>query len=99
MRHPEVTVMDAVYAVVLLESSVEGGSWDVISWNFFPTLFFVSHNVILHLPFIIWQIKLFLNSYLQLLLFLLGWNRTTKCGSANQNKIQVLYLKNHKKYL
>ena len=27
MRHPEVSVMDAVYAVVLLESSVEGGSW------------------------------------------------------------------------
>ena len=29
MRHPEVSVMDAVYAVVLLESSVEGGSWYV----------------------------------------------------------------------
>ena len=30
MCHPDVTVMDAVYAVVLLESSVDGRSWDGI---------------------------------------------------------------------
>ena len=34
MRHTEVNLMDAVYAVVLLESSVEGGSWEVNAGNF-----------------------------------------------------------------
>ena len=38
MRHTEVNLMDAVYAVVLLESSVEGGSWEVNAGNFFPLL-------------------------------------------------------------
>ena len=37
MRHTEVNLMDAVYAVVLLESSVEGGSWEVNAGNFFPS--------------------------------------------------------------
>ena len=37
MRHTEVNLMDAVYAVVLLESSVEGGSWEVNAGNFFSS--------------------------------------------------------------